>query len=42
MYYIDEEGRRVYTLKKTDVNNEPTNSAHPGKYHNFSMKHNNT
>ena len=30
MYYIDDEGRRIYTLKKTDSNEKPTQSAHPG------------
>lgn len=31
MYYLSEQGERVYTLKKTDFNNKPTHSAHPGK-----------
>lgn len=31
MYYLDEEGKRVYTFSKTDPNGEPTKSAHPGK-----------
>lgn len=31
MYYTNEEGRRVYTLKKEAPNGEITYSAHPGK-----------
>ena len=30
MYYLNDKGERVYTLKKVDVNNKPTFSAHPG------------
>ncbi|KAJ8941933.1 hypothetical protein NQ318_013266 [Aromia moschata] len=29
MYYLDESGNRVYTLKKTDPSGKPTVSAHP-------------
>lgn len=31
MYYMNAEGRRVYTLKKEQPNGEITYSAHPGK-----------
>lgn len=30
MYYVDESGNRVYTLKKVDPSGKPTLSAHPG------------
>jgi len=30
-YHLDENGKRVYTFKFHDENNEPTLSAHPGK-----------
>jgi H/ACA ribonucleoprotein complex subunit 3 len=30
MYYLDSEGKRVYTLSKVDLNGSPTLSAHPG------------
>ena len=30
MYYVDESGKRVYTLKKIDPDGKPTLSAHPG------------
>ena len=30
MYYLDENNKRVYTLKKVDINGVPCNSAHPG------------
>ncbi len=30
-YYLNEEGKRVYTLKKKDPEGKPTCSAHPGK-----------
>ena len=29
MYYM-EDGKRVYTLKKSNPDEKPTNSAHPG------------
>lgn len=32
MYYLDDEGNRVYTLKKTDPKGRPTMSAHPAKF----------
>jgi hypothetical protein len=31
MYYMDAEGKRVYTLKKATPEGEATKSAHPGK-----------
>ena len=30
MYHLDENGTRVYTLKKAGPDGKPTNSAHPG------------
>ena len=30
-YHLDENGKRVYTFKFHDANNDPTLSAHPGK-----------
>ncbi|GLV45862.1 uncharacterized protein CBL_11659 [Carabus blaptoides fortunei] len=32
MYYLDEQGKRVYTLKKTDPAGKPTFSAHPARF----------
>jgi H/ACA ribonucleoprotein complex subunit 3 len=32
MYYEEADGSRVYTLKKTDPNGEPTKSAHPARF----------
>ncbi|KAJ8980171.1 hypothetical protein NQ317_011415 [Molorchus minor] len=32
MYYLDESGNRVYTLKKTDLSGKPTVSAHPARF----------
>ena len=32
MYYTGPDGKRVYTLKKTDVNQEATVSAHPARF----------
>lgn len=32
MYYVDEKGERVYTLKKMDATNKPTCSAHPARF----------
>jgi H/ACA ribonucleoprotein complex subunit 3 len=32
MYYLDEQGNRVYTLKKTDPTGKPTISAHPARF----------
>jgi H/ACA ribonucleoprotein complex subunit 3 len=31
MYYLNEEGERVYTLNKTDPKGNPTFSAHPAR-----------
>ncbi|XP_006009866.1 H/ACA ribonucleoprotein complex subunit 3 [Latimeria chalumnae] len=31
-YYLDENGDRVYTLKKFDLNGQPTSSAHPARF----------
>lgn len=31
MYYMDAEGKRVYTLKKENPEGKVTHSAHPGK-----------
>lgn len=30
MYYLNERGERVYTLRKLDPNDKPSLSAHPG------------
>jgi len=32
MYYLDADGKRVYTLKKVDPNGKPTVSAHPARF----------
>eukprot|EP00195_Chlamydomonas_chlamydogama_P015503 CAMPEP_0202899896 /NCGR_PEP_ID=MMETSP1392-20130828/9200_1 /ASSEMBLY_ACC=CAM_ASM_000868 /TAXON_ID=225041 /ORGANISM="Chlamydomonas chlamydogama, Strain SAG 11-48b" /LENGTH=64 /DNA_ID=CAMNT_0049586191 /DNA_START=79 /DNA_END=273 /DNA_ORIENTATION=+ len=32
MYYLDESGNRVYTLKKIDPEGNPTKSAHPARF----------
>ncbi|PIK43727.1 putative H/ACA ribonucleoprotein complex subunit 3-like [Apostichopus japonicus] len=32
MYFLDDEGNRVYTLKKLDLNGRPTQSAHPARF----------
>nr|KAI8761937.1 H/ACA ribonucleoprotein complex subunit 3 [Biomphalaria glabrata] len=32
MYYLSDEGDRVYTLKKTDPEGKPTVSAHPARF----------
>lgn len=32
MYYLDEEGKRVYTLEKTSPEEKPTFSAHPARF----------
>ncbi|XP_030071298.1 H/ACA ribonucleoprotein complex subunit 3 [Microcaecilia unicolor] len=31
-YYVNEEGDRVYTLKKVDPKGQPTCSAHPARF----------
>lgn len=31
-YYLDENGKRVYTMKKSDPNGTPTQSAHPARF----------
>ncbi|KAH3714798.1 hypothetical protein DPMN_057499 [Dreissena polymorpha] len=32
MYYLDDGGNRVYTLKKADPAGRPTLSAHPARF----------
>eukprot|EP00511_Aplanochytrium_stocchinoi_P008229 CAMPEP_0204859432 /NCGR_PEP_ID=MMETSP1347-20130617/23700_1 /ASSEMBLY_ACC=CAM_ASM_000690 /TAXON_ID=215587 /ORGANISM="Aplanochytrium stocchinoi, Strain GSBS06" /LENGTH=64 /DNA_ID=CAMNT_0052007917 /DNA_START=73 /DNA_END=267 /DNA_ORIENTATION=- len=32
MFYIDDEGKRVYTLKKQAPDGSPTESAHPARF----------
>jgi len=32
MYYMNEKGERVYTLKKTAPDGSPTQSAHPARF----------
>lgn len=32
MYYLDEKGARVYTLKKESPDGKPTESAHPARF----------
>lgn len=32
MYYLDDAGKRVYTLLKEDPQNRPTISAHPARF----------
>ncbi|CAL1532305.1 unnamed protein product [Lymnaea stagnalis] len=32
MYYMSDEGERMYTLKKTDPEGKPTLSAHPARF----------
>lgn len=32
MYYLDSEGRRVYTLKQMSDQGTPTQSAHPARF----------
>jgi len=32
MYYLDEGGKRVYTLKKENPNGKITESAHPARF----------
>jgi len=32
MYYIDKDGKRVYTLKKQQIDGSPTVSAHPARF----------
>ncbi|XP_012282238.1 H/ACA ribonucleoprotein complex subunit 3 [Orussus abietinus] len=32
MYYMDENGDRVYTLKKFDPSGKPTFTAHPARF----------
>ena len=32
MYYLNDEGQRVYSLKKTAPNGAPTVSAHPARF----------
>jgi len=32
MYYVDDQGKRVYTLAKVDPLGQPTISAHPARF----------
>jgi len=32
MYYLDEAGARIYTLKKVTPSGKPTESAHPARF----------
>ncbi len=32
MFYLDAEGKRVYTLKKVNPEGKPTDSAHPARF----------
>ncbi|XP_014294930.1 H/ACA ribonucleoprotein complex subunit 3 [Microplitis mediator] len=32
MYYLNEQGERVYTLKKVDPSGKPTVTAHPARF----------
>jgi H/ACA ribonucleoprotein complex subunit 3 len=32
MYYVDANGKRVYTLKKDDSTGAPSKSAHPARF----------
>lgn len=32
MYYLNDDGKRVYTLKKTNAEGEITKSAHPARF----------
>jgi len=32
MYYLDDNGTRVYSLKKEDAEGKPTLSAHPARF----------
>ncbi|KAH9361550.1 hypothetical protein HPB48_001348 [Haemaphysalis longicornis] len=32
MYYLDDEGKRVYTLKNVSPDGKPTVSAHPSRF----------
>ncbi|CAH3153939.1 unnamed protein product [Porites lobata] len=32
MYYLNDKGKRVYTLKKIDPSGHPTKSAHPARF----------
>ncbi|XP_075225900.1 nop10 ribonucleoprotein [Lycorma delicatula] len=32
MYYVDEDGKRVYTLKKITPDGQMTKSAHPARF----------
>ena len=39
MYYMSEEGSRVYTLAKTDPAGNPTFSAHPARWDNLVLEY---
>ncbi|CEI86350.1 snoRNP complex protein [Rhizopus azygosporus] len=32
MYYLNDKGERIYTLKKVDPTGMPTKSAHPARF----------
>jgi H/ACA ribonucleoprotein complex subunit 3 len=32
MYYLNEKGERVYTMKKLSISGQPTLSAHPARF----------
>ncbi|EIE21299.1 hypothetical protein COCSUDRAFT_83523 [Coccomyxa subellipsoidea C-169] len=32
MYYLDDAGKRIYTLQKTAPDGSPTQSAHPARF----------
>ncbi|KAL7633008.1 UNVERIFIED_CONTAM: hypothetical protein RMT77_016718 [Armadillidium vulgare] len=32
MYYLNDEGKRVYTLKQKDPSGNPTQPAHPARF----------
>ena len=32
MFYLDAEGKRIYTLKKVNPEGKPTDSAHPARF----------
>ncbi|XP_078368190.1 H/ACA ribonucleoprotein complex subunit 3-like [Oculina patagonica] len=32
MYYLNDDGKRIYTLKKSDPLGQPTKSAHPARF----------
>ena len=32
MFYLDDSGKRIFTLKKEDPTGKPTESAHPARF----------